>query len=107
MPEAEPLTGPSASPPVGKPAVGAIVTGILVAIIGFLAATAQGMATAPSHTMANVALLLMLAGCVLALCGLASIWLPRLRRPTRIGNTVMLALIALAFVIDRAIAAFA
>lgn len=106
MPEGETSSRPADSPSDPKPALGAIVTGVLVAILGFIAATAQGMATAPSHFAANVALGLMLAGCLLALCGLGSIWLPRLRKPARMANLVTLALIALAFVADKAMAAF-
>ncbi|MEO5706087.1 MAG: hypothetical protein ABIT10_06320 [Alteraurantiacibacter sp.] len=100
---AEPVTGP----PAAKPAIGAIVSGVVLALLGYLAALGSGMASAPSNAAANVTLVLMVAGVVLALCGLASIWLPRLRRPARIGNYVVLALIALAFVVNAVIAAFA
>jgi len=105
MPELEKVVLPSTHFPTSKPAVGSILTGVLIAVLGYVAATAQGMATAPSHAAANVAVLVIILGFALALCGLASVWLPRFRRPTRITNYVALALLTLAFFADKAMIA--
>lgn len=98
---------PSTVSPAAKPAVGAIVTGFLMVGLGYLAASAQGMVTAPSHTAAAVATVIMLAGAVLALCGLASFRWERLRKPARAGHYLALALLAGAFVVDRVLGALA
>lgn len=92
---------------VAKPAVGAFITGLFVVGLGYLAASAQGMTTAPSRSSAAVAMAIMLAGAVLALCGLASFWWKRLRKPARTGQYLVLALLVGAFVIDRLLGAFA
>jgi Ca2+/Na+ antiporter len=105
MPELEKMAVPSTHYPTSKPAVGAILTGVLIAILGYVAAIAQGMVTAPSHAAANVAVLVMILGFALALCGLASVWLPRFRRPARITNYVALVLLTLAFFADKAMIA--
>jgi hypothetical protein len=101
MPEREKVAQPSTPHPASKPAVGAILTGALMALVGYFAAIAQAMNTAPSHALANAAVVVMILGCALALCGIASIWVPRLRRPARAGNYVALALLALAIIADK------
>lgn len=86
--------------PPAKPAIGAIITGGLIALLGFAAATAQGMATVPSKVSAIVAMAGIIFGCALAVVGLASRWSPRLRRPARTCNYVMLILLVVAFLVN-------
>ena len=105
MPELEKIAQSSHNFPTSKPAVGSIFTGMFTAILGYVAGAAQGMATAPSHAAANVTVVVMILGCALALCGLASFWLPPVRRPARISNYVALALLTLAFFADKAMIA--
>lgn len=87
-----------------KPAIGAIVSGLFVAALGLLAATAQGMAAAPSAAAGTVLTIGIVLGLALALAGIASIWLPRLRKPARIGNTVVLVALVVAYLADRFLA---
>ena len=101
VPEIETPTLPAAEVGAAKPAIGSIFAGVFVAFLGYAAAFAQAMTAAPSHAAANVALGVMVLGVALAICGLLSIWLPRLRRPTRIGGYVALALLVLAFFVDK------
>lgn len=96
---------PAAESCAHKPAVGALITGLIVALFGYVAAVAQGMATAPSHAVANAALVIMILGCGLGLSGLASFWLPRVRRPAQIANYLTLALVLVAFVAGKVLAA--
>lgn len=93
-----PITNNTPSP---KPAISAIVTGGLIALVGYVAAAAQGMATAPSDLTAIVAMAVTLLGFALALMGIASIWLPRLRRPARAGNYVALSVLVFAFLANQ------
>lgn len=85
----------------GKPSFGAIITGFLVAALCFIAATAQGMVTAPSATAGIAATAGIFVGLALMLAGIASIWLPRLRAPARIGNYIVLGAVFLAFLADK------
>lgn len=84
-----------------KPTFGAILTGLLVAALCFVAATAQGMATAPSATAGIAATAGIFVGLALMLAGIGSIWLPRLRAPARIGNYIVLGALFLAFLADK------
>ena len=84
-----------------EPSFGAIITGLLVAALCFVAATAQGMVTAPSATAGIVATAGIFVGLALMLAGIASIWLPRLRTPARTGNYFVLGALFLAFLAER------
>jgi hypothetical protein len=74
--------GPAA-PAIGA-SIGAVAVGLLAAGFGFLAATAQGMATAPSQWAGLV------VGLALALLGLASLPMPGLRSAAKKGAIAIL-----------------
>jgi hypothetical protein len=74
---------------VGAP-IGAVAVGLLAAAFGFLAATAQGMATAPSRWAGLVPLAIMAAGSALAALGLASLPIPGLRSAAKWGAIAIL-----------------
>lgn len=91
------------TPSSAKPPIGAIIVGVLIAVLGFAAATAQGMATAPSSVAAIIAMAAIVLGCALALMAIVSIWLRGLRDLARTSGIVLLVLLVVAFVIDRAL----
>ena len=91
----------------GKPAVDAIFTGLVIAALSFISATAQGMVTAPSATIAILATGGIVLGLALTIMGIASVWIARFRRPARTGNYVALSALVLAFLADKALAVLA
>ncbi len=90
--------------PIGR-SIGAIAMGALLALLGFVAGTAQGMSAAPSRAGPIVALAIIVAGIGLALLGLASIWMPRFRLAAGRGTMIAALLLVAAFVIDRIVSA--
>jgi hypothetical protein len=96
--------GTHASHPVGR-SIGAVAMGALLAVLGFAAAMAQSMSSAPSQAGPIVAFAIMVAGVGLALLGLASIWIPRLRLAAGRGAMIAGLLLVAAFVIDRIVSA--
>jgi hypothetical protein len=88
-----------------KPALGAIAMGMLTALLGYLAALAHGMGTAPSGWGGWMAIALMLLGCTLALVGVASIWMERLKPAASIGAQAAIILLVGAFIVDKAVIA--
>jgi hypothetical protein len=90
--------------PIGR-SIGAIAMGAVLAMLGFLAGTAQGMSAAPSQAGPIVALAIIVVGIGLALLGLASIWMPRLRLASGRGTMISALLLLAAFVIDRIVSA--
>lgn len=95
------MVTPSSHKSSAKPPIGAMIVGVLIALLGFAAATAQGMATAPSAVAAIIAMAVIVLGCALAALAIASIWLPRLRQLARACSTALLGLLVVAFVINR------
>lgn len=65
--------------------VAAVAAGAIVGGFGFLAAVAQGMATAPGRWSGLFPLALMVGGGALVLLGLASLAAPRLRPAAKKG----------------------
>lgn len=92
--------GSRVSPPIGR-SIGAIAMGALLALLGFVAGTAQGMSAAPSQAGPIIALAIIVVGIGLALLGLVSIWMPRLRPVAGRGTMIAGLLLVAAFLIDR------
>ncbi len=90
--------------PIGR-SIGAIAMGAVLALLGCVAGTAQGMSAAPSRAGPIVALAIIVMGIGLALLGLASIWMPRLRLAAGRGTMIAALLLLAAFVIDRVVSA--
>ena len=78
----EPVPAPSQSL---AGSFGAVAMGSLIGAVGFLAATAEGMATAPSRWAGVAPMALMAAGFALALLGLAALLAPHLRPAAKKG----------------------
>ncbi|WP_129790974.1 hypothetical protein [Sphingosinicella sp. CPCC 101087] len=97
-------TARPAAPAIGA-SIGAVAAGLLAAGIGFLAATAQGMATAPSQWAGLVPLGIIAVGLGLTVLGLVSLPVPGLRSAARTGAVVILIGFVGLFVLSRVISA--
>lgn len=84
-------------------ALAPLATGLALAGLGYIVALAQGMSSAPSGWAGVIGTGMFLLGCALAVCGLASIWVPGLRSTTRLATRLVLIGIVAAIVIERVI----
>jgi hypothetical protein len=89
----------------GRP-VGAVVTGLLVAALGYLIALAGGMASAPSAPSGLIGMGLVFAGLLLATLAAVAIWHSPLRPATKTAHRATLVVLVFALIVGRVLSQF-